>query len=268
MMSRLVPALTFETSAGDRAGEARFRLLAEIDRLGSISAAAKATGFSYKGAWDAVNAMNNLFPRPLIVKRAGGASGGGTEVTEEGRRALAVHRQLTAALGEVTARLETVISANPGLALSVDNMFGSPFMRTSARNCYHGVVEAVSHGAVNAEILLKIAPDVTLAVIVTEASVANLALEPGVEAYALIKASTPILLEGGDNVVSSARNRITGTVVSVEPGAVNAEVVLDIGGGKTLCAIITGKSAEAMDIAPGKQMTALIKASQIILALG
>ncbi|TCT33016.1 TOBE domain-containing protein [Martelella mediterranea] len=267
-MSRLSPALTFETASGDRAGEARFQLLAEIDRLGSISAAAKATGFSYKGAWDAVNAMNNLFPRPLIVKHAGGSSGGGTEVTEEGRRALAAHRQLTAALGDVMARLETVISEAPGLSFPSENMFWSPFMRTSARNSYHGVIEAVSHGAVNAEILLRIAPDVTIAVIVTEPSVANLGLEPGREAYALIKASTPILLEDGNNVLSSARNRISGTVVSVEPGAVNAEVVLDIGGGKTLCAIITAKSAEAMAILPGKRMTALIKASQIILALG
>ena len=45
-------------------------------------------------------------------------------------------------------------------------------------------------------------------------------------------------------------------MVTVEPGAVNAEVVLDIGGGKTLCAIITGKSAETMELAPGKRMTA------------
>nr|WP_272213640.1 hypothetical protein [Marinicella sp. W31]MDC2879601.1 hypothetical protein [Marinicella sp. W31] len=48
-MSGLVPALTFETASGDRVGKARFELLAEIDRLGSISAAARATGFSYKG---------------------------------------------------------------------------------------------------------------------------------------------------------------------------------------------------------------------------
>lgn len=267
-MSRLVPGLTFETLSGDRAGEARFKLLAEIDRLGSISAAAKVTGFSYKGAWDAVNAMNNLFPRPLIVKRAGGANGGGTEVTEEGRRALAVHRLLTTSLGDLMTRLETIISDAPGLSFSPDTLFWSPFMRTSARNCYHGVVEAVTHGAVNAEVLLRIAPDVSLTVIITEPSVNNLSLEPGREAYALIKASTPILLEDGENVLSSARNRISGTVVSVEPGAVNSEVILDIGGGKTLCAIVTGKSAEAMELAPGKRMTALIKASQVILALG
>nr|WP_272214308.1 TOBE domain-containing protein [Marinicella sp. W31]MDC2879602.1 TOBE domain-containing protein [Marinicella sp. W31] len=212
--------------------------------------------------------MNNLFPRPLIIKRAGGAGGGGTDVTEEGRRALAAHRQLTAALGEVVAHLETVISENPGLSVPAATLSWSPLMRTSARNCYHGVVEAVSHGAVNAEVLLKIAPDVMLAVIVTEPSVANLALAPGQQAYALIKASTPILLEDGDNILSSARNRISGTVVSVEPGAVNAEVVLDIGGGKTLTAIITGRSADAMALETGKRMTALIKASQIILALG
>ncbi|TPW28635.1 LysR family transcriptional regulator [Martelella alba] len=262
------PALTFENQTGDRAGEERFALLAEIDRLGSISAAAKAVGLSYKAAWDAVNAMNNLFPRPLIIKRPGGAHGGGAEVTEEGRRALAVHRLLTATLGEIISGLETTISGDPSISFPANSLLWSPVMRTSARNCYHGTIEAVTHGAVNAEVLLKISPDVTLTVIITEQSVANLKIAPGVQAYALIKASTPILIEDDEKIMTSARNRITGMVISVEPGAVNAEVVLDIGEGKTLCAIVTDDSAEGLALAPGKSVTALIKSSQIILALG
>lgn len=141
-------------------------------------------------------------------------------------------------------------------------------MRTSARNCYHGIVESVTHGAVNAEILLKISDDVVLTVIITEQSVTNLAIAPGTQAYALIKASTPILIEDDSRILTSARNRITGEIISVEPGAVNSEVVLDIGGGKTLCAIVTDDSAESLGLAPGKSITALIKSSQIILALG
>lgn len=266
--THITPTLTFENPSGDRAGEQRFRLLAEIDRTGSISAAAKAVGLSYKGAWDAVNAMNNLFPRPVVIKKAGGARGGSADVTDEGRRALSVHRLLTSALSEILSGLETTVSGDPSIAFPANALLWSPVMRTSARNCYHGIVESVTHGAVNAEILLKISDDVVLTVIITEQSVTNLAIAPGTQAYALIKASTPILIEDDSRILTSARNRITGEIISVEPGAVNSEVVLDIGSGKTLCAIVTDDSAESLGLAPGKSITALIKSSQIILALG
>lgn len=126
----------------------------------------------------------------------------------------------------------------------------------------------MQHGAVNAEVALRISEKVTLTAIITEQSVSNLNIAPGLEAYALIKASTPILIADDESVMASARNRIVGTVISVEPGAVNAEVILDIGDGKTLCAIITDDSAKELAIKPGNRLCALIKASQIILALG
>ncbi|HRJ61773.1 MAG TPA: LysR family transcriptional regulator, partial [Azospirillaceae bacterium] len=58
-------------------GETRVRLLEAVGREGSISAAARAVGLSYKAAWDAVDAMNNLFGRPLVGAQTGGRKGGG-----------------------------------------------------------------------------------------------------------------------------------------------------------------------------------------------
>ena len=263
----LRPVLDFRGVNGNRAGEDRFQLLAAIGRPGSIAAAAKVVGISYRGAWDAVNSLNNLFPRPIVIASPGGRHGGSARVTAEGLRALTVHRLLTASIGEIVANLETTISGDPTVSFPAQSLLWSPIMKTSARNTYHGIVTAVHHGAINAEVMLKVAEDVTLTVMITEQSVANLNIAPGVEAYALIKASTPILMSEPDSTKTSARNRICGTVVSVEPGAVNAEVVLDIGDGKTLCAIVTDDSAEALEIKPGVQLCALIKASQIILAL-
>jgi molybdate transport system regulatory protein len=46
---------------------------------------------SYKHAWDAVDAMNNLSEQPLVQRRTGGRHGGGTELTDEGRRLIAVY---------------------------------------------------------------------------------------------------------------------------------------------------------------------------------
>lgn len=60
----------------------RIRLLEAIDALGSISAAARTVGLTYRGAWDAVAVVNNLAEHPLVLGRAGGKSGGGASLTE------------------------------------------------------------------------------------------------------------------------------------------------------------------------------------------
>ncbi len=63
----------------------------------------------------------------------------------------------------------------------------------------------------------------------------------------------------------SARNQFKGIVTAVHPGAVNAEVVLDIGGGDTVVATVTNGSLSAMRIAPGKEAMAMAKASSVLL---
>ena len=58
-------------------GRDRIDLLEAVATHGSITKAAKATGFSYKTAWEAVDAINNLLPTPAFLTRAGGRVGGG-----------------------------------------------------------------------------------------------------------------------------------------------------------------------------------------------
>ena len=103
--------------------------------------------------------------------------------------------------------------------------------------------------------------------IITRHSLEDLGLAPGREAIALIKSSFVILAKGDETLRTSARNHLAGTVVGVERGAVNDEVTLDIGGGKILTATVTHESAEALAIAPGERLLALIKASHVILAV-
>lgn len=59
----------------------RIALLAQIAELGSITRAAKAVGISYKGAWDAIDELNNLAERPLVERSVGGKGGGGARLT-------------------------------------------------------------------------------------------------------------------------------------------------------------------------------------------
>jgi len=59
-------------------------LLLAIKDGGSITAAAKEVGISYKTAWDRIDAMNNLADKALVSRSAGGKKGGGTQLTQFG----------------------------------------------------------------------------------------------------------------------------------------------------------------------------------------
>src|SRR3546814_11797252 len=78
---RLEADLGFKLRSGLSANASRIALLEQIAETGSITAAAKAVGLSYRAAWDAVAAMNNLADRPLVEGSAGGRHGGGPRPT-------------------------------------------------------------------------------------------------------------------------------------------------------------------------------------------
>lgn len=140
-------------------------------------------------------------------------------------------------------------------------------MRTSARNTLLCKVAEVNHGAVNAEVMLDVGGGIQLVAIITEESVKNLELAPGKEVFALIKSSFVLLAPAGEVGRTSARNVLTGTVARREDGAVNSEIIVDIGSGKSIAAIITKESANSLGFKVGDRAAALIKASHIILAI-
>ena len=84
-------------------GRDRIKLLEAVAEHGSITKAAKAAGFSYKTAWDAVDAINNLLPSPAFITKAGGRSGGGAHVTEEGRRLIETFHRLEARMSRISS---------------------------------------------------------------------------------------------------------------------------------------------------------------------
>jgi len=231
-------------------------LVEAVGELGSISAAAKKVGLSYKAAWDAIQAVNNLFESPLVSASPGGRSGGAAQVTEQGHAVLGAFRRVEAQMDAALARLD---------ADTLD-LFWSLGMRTSARNALRGEITSITGGAVNAEVTLRLADGLEIVSVITQHSVEDLGLVVGAPAIALVKASF-ILLAKGEGLRTSARNQIAGVVASREDGAVNSDIRLDIGGGKTLSAVITLESARALEIAVGDKLTALIKAPHVILAV-
>src|ERR1041385_9000898 len=107
MSTLLNAALSLRRGAGPRVGPERIALLEAVGGLGSIRAAAAHLGLSYKGAWDAVQALNNLFDGPLVAPRTGGVQGGQGEVTPAGRAVIAAFHKVERELAAVVARLES-----------------------------------------------------------------------------------------------------------------------------------------------------------------
>jgi molybdate transport system regulatory protein len=66
----------------------------------------------------------------------------------------------------------------------------------------------------------------------------------------------------------SARNQLAGKVQHVTKGAVNAEVALILPGGETVISIITNSSIDSLGLAPGNAVSAIIKASEVIVGKG
>jgi molybdate transport system regulatory protein len=68
-------------------------------------------------------------------------------------------------------------------------------------------------------------------------------------------------------MVTSARNQFLGQVVGITPRPVNAEVAIELNGGKTVVAVITSESAERLGLHEGADACAAFKASSVILAV-
>ena len=75
-------------------GPGKADLLQRIRDTGSISAAGRAMGMSYKRAWGLVEEMNRAFRDPLVESNRGGATGGGATLTPAGDYVLALYRQI------------------------------------------------------------------------------------------------------------------------------------------------------------------------------
>lgn len=239
---------------------AQVALLKAIDDCGSITAAAKQVGISYKTAWDRIDAMNNLSDQALVERSAGGRKGGGTRLTELGRRIIAGFEALQQEHAAFLAGLDDRVQA----AGDVANFMRSTSLRSSARNQYRGRVTHISRGGVNAEVSIRLSDAVTLVAIITNDSRKQMALKKGSDVIALVKSSW-ILLTTDTDIKTSARNQLTGTVSKIVQGEVNSEVTLDLGDGKTLCAVVTNPSVTELGLARGKTASALFKASSVIL---
>jgi len=258
------------------AGAARIALLAAIRETGSITGAAKAVGISYKAAWDAIDAMNNLAGVALVVRATGGKGGGGTTLTARGERLIETFHVIER---EHRKFIEHASSGIEDFARDWA-LIGRIGMKTSARNQLVGTIVSITHGAVNDEVTMKLPGGQQIVAVITCESTETLGLIEGATAYALVKASWVMLAVGSADSPAplrlSARNQLHGRVSQIVPGAVNSEVslVLDAGAAAddaaapaptVVTAVVTNESVRELGLAVGMSAIAAFKASSVIL---
>jgi len=244
-------------------GHGRIGLLARLAECGSITQAAKSIGMSYKAAWDAIDTMNTLAGEPLVERLTGGKGGGGTRLTARGAQLVENFRLIEREHRRFIEQLGQQVPTLADDCLLIRRMS----MKTSARNQFVGKVVRVKQGAVNDEIELEIPGGERIVAIVTHESTETLGLAVGAEAFALVKASSIILVSEDGDVRFSARNRLNGTISRVQTGAVNSEVVIHLPGGGVIAAIITNESCTHLGLAVGGPASAIFKASSVIVGV-
>ncbi|BDA84127.1 hypothetical protein Sa4125_16690 [Aureimonas sp. SA4125] len=116
--------LRLDFDAGRRLGHGKIALLEAVERHGSIAAAGREFGMSYRRAWLLVDELNRMFSAPMVAARGGGRNGGGAALTETGSRVVALYRAaektiLAGAAAEIDA-LEALLATSAADASPAD----------------------------------------------------------------------------------------------------------------------------------------------------
>lgn len=139
-------------------------------------------------------------------------------------------------------------------------------MRLSIRNELDGVIRTVSRGEVMATVRIALAggPEITAAI--TLDALDDLGLTDGQRVRVLAK-STDVALATGTLKNLSIRNRLPATIADVDHGAVMTTVKMTIAGGQIVTAAITKDGAEDLDLSVGDAVTALVKSTDVSIAV-
>ncbi|MBN3811886.1 MAG: TOBE domain-containing protein [Paraburkholderia tropica] len=140
-------------------------------------------------------------------------------------------------------------------------------MRTSARNHFVGQVIDIKSGPMDDEVILRTLDELDVVAIITRGSARSLGLAKGVNAFALVKASSVIVLVDYESGKVSARNYISGKIASITKGAVSSEIQIAVPSGASVVAIVTNESVERLGLSIGKSASAIFKASSVIVGV-
>ncbi|WP_328337323.1 TOBE domain-containing protein [Streptomyces violaceus] len=139
-------------------------------------------------------------------------------------------------------------------------------MSLSIRNQLPGTVTAVTPGEAMATVRVRLAGGQDLTAAITREAAGDLGLTPGTAVRALVK-STEVALATAPVEGLSIRNRLPGTVTAIAAGGAMASVRITVEGGE-LTAAITKDAADDLRLSAGTPVVALIKSTEVSLAVG
>lgn len=272
---RWLGKLELQTERGPVLGDVRIRLLEAIAETGSISKAAPLVPLSYKGAWDAVDAMNNLAEQPLVARSTGGRQGGGTTLTAHGLKMVALYRAMEAesqaALDRVMGQWATLGQDEAHDVRAFQHLLRGMAMRTSARNQFVCTVERIEAGPVDVALALRLDAAHALSVVITQASAERLDVQLGATLMVLVKASAVSLSRRAPAAAarSPVRNGLWGEVVRCIDGGEHSEVTLDLGSGRTVTAVLPTATVDKLAPQTGERLCAhFLPSAAIVSVLG
>ncbi len=252
MSCNATPNLT--EALGHAISDKRLEVLRRVAESGSISQAARASGISYKAAWQAIDTLTSLSGVTLVDSTVGGSGGGGARITPQGLQLLALADELARARQAVLARF----AGGPALA-------GGLGLRTSMRNqlpCEVLGTQPVSPDDPMVLIRLRTAGGALLAASVTRESADLLALAPGAGALVLCKA-TAVTVAVGQPADAAAPNQLCGRIDRIARGQGRDEVVISLDGGGQW----VGFAAHPFTARRGQRAWAGMAASALVVAL-
>ena len=136
-------------------------------------------------------------------------------------------------------------------------------MKLSARNKFIGKVTDVTRGAVNGIVKIELSNGQHITSSITLEAIDDLDITVGKEVTAIIK-STSVLI-GRGQLTLSARNKLSGTIIDINRGAVNAIVKVELPSNVVISSSITLEAVDEHDLPVGTEVTAVVKASEVLI---
>ncbi len=245
------------------ANRKRIELLRQIGLTENLTRSARIAGYSYKGAWDAIDLMTRLTGGSLLERQAGGKGGGKTRLTARGKQLLENFLLVQAEHARFIARLN-------GLAGSLDSDYVKQTgiaMKTSARNQYAGIIMAILQGQVNDEVTLLVNGKLMLVASITHESARELKLDIGAKVFALVKASSVRLHLPEAAPAGTPRNALPAVVQRITPGPRRTEVVMALDHGLELACTLPNEDASRIGVGLQQALLAVIDPSDVIIGV-
>ena len=242
------------------ANRKRVELLRQIEQLENLTKAAKLSGYSYKGAWDAMDQMATLSGGELIERFAGGKGGGRTKLTARGRQLLKnfmliqeEHQRFVQRLNKLANGLSEDYSTRAEIA-----------MKTSVRNQFAGIIVSILQGPVSDEIDVLINGSHVITAAITHESCRELKLDIGSKVFALIKASGVMISRQAN---SNAKNTLEVRILSLTRGETKSELAMIFGDGTPLISTLSNIKLDTLNLNTGEHVFAHVDASGVIIGI-